>query len=265
MLFTLLLAPLSSIIIEADDLKEIAGHFQKLDQHSLLLWDVDSTLIIPSDQVLKPGNEDFLDELNAHYLSDKSEEELTALVSRIYHRMPFCLVDEQVVDLISNLQKRSIPMLGLTAMRTGSFGIIESMEIWRVNQLRSLRIDFSLVFPQHSGLHWQETTPYNGLPAFKEGIICCDHLPKGIVLTTFLQKINWRPNDVLFIDDNLDFLQSVEGAMEALNIPFTGVHYRAVEKMISPAVDKEMGHRQFQALVNRKIWLSDAEAKEISD
>lgn len=174
--------------------------------------------------------------------------------------MPFCLVEEEAVSLISSLQMRSIPMLGLTAMRTGSYGIIASMEEWRVNQLRHLGIDFSSLYPRHSKMSWEEISPAAGRPAFREGIICCDRVPKGVVLTTFFQKIDWLPKQVLFIDDNFSFLRSVEESMEALNIPFTGVHYRAVEHMEAP-LDEELAHHQFQILINEERWLPDAEAK----
>lgn len=257
---TSLCASLSSEIIEAYDLSELADHFQTLDAQSLLLWDVDSTLIVPADQVLSPGNEDFREELETQYLGSKTYQEVGWLVSKIFHRMSFCLVDEQVVDLISTLRNRSIPMLGFTAMETGPFGVIESMEEWRINQLRDLGIDFSAVFPQHSDLEWEETSPFYGYPAFREGILCSDRLPKGVVLTTFLQKIEWRPTRILFIDDNLNFLKSVDTAMEALNIPFIGVHYRAVERIKSP-LDEELAHHQFHLLINEQVWLPDHEAK----
>lgn len=257
---TILRAPLSSTIIEAYDLKEIAAQFQQLDSQSLLLWDVDSTLIMPTDGVLRPGNEEFLDELIGLYLNGKTLQEKRWLISQIFHRNSYCLVDEGVASLIASLKEQSIPMLGLTAMRTGSYGIIESMEAWRVNQLRLLGIDFSSLLSQHDEFAWQETSPYAGKPAFKEGIICCDHLPKGVVLTSFLAKMEWRPRQVLFIDDYLDFLQSVEQAMAALDIPFVGIHYRAVEKIASP-LDEELAHHQFRVLVNEEIWLHDHEAK----
>ena len=253
-------AQVSSEIIESYDLKAVSEHFQNLDSESLLLWDVDETLIIAADLILKPGNEAVMYNIENHYFNDKSTQERRWLVSNIFHRMPFCLVEADVLPLISDLQQKSIPMLCLTAMRTGPYGAIDSMEVWRVNQLRKLGIDFSALFPQHSPLEWEETLPYKGYPAFKEGIICCDRVPKGIVLTTFLQKIDWRPNKVLFIDNDSDYLASVEEAMEALNIPFIGIHYRAVETMI-PEVDEELAHHQFEVLVTEEIWLSDAEAK----
>lgn len=259
--FACLCAPLSSEIIEAYHLKEFLHHLQDFDAESLILWDVDSTLIIPRDQILKPGNEDILNEIEMHYFHNKSPQEVRYLVSQVFQRMPFCLVDEEVATLVSALQNRSIPMLGLTAMRTGPFGVIESMENWRVNQLRLLGIDFSGTFPQYAHLTWEESSPRFGHPAIKEGVICCDHVPKGIVLTSFLQKIDWRPRQVLFIDDCLEFVQSVDAAMAKLNIPCICVHYRAVEKMETP-VDEALAHYQLKVLVNEQIWLSDTEAKE---
>ena len=251
---------LSAKIIEAYDLKELSEQFQNLDSQSLLLWDVDSTLIMPTDLILRPGNDAIAAELEDHYFENKTTQEIGWLISVILQKMPFCLVDEGVKSLIENLQKRAVPMLGLTALHTGTFGVIDSMEQWRVDQLHRLGIDFSLIFSQHSDMEWKEDVPFRGYPVFLKGIICCDELPKGIVLTTFLQKIDWLPQKVMFIDDNLNFLRSVEEAMRTLKIPFTGVHYRAVEKMKN-TIDRDLAHRQYQVLIAEEIWLPDEEAR----
>lgn len=251
---------LSSKIIETYDLDSVQEYFQNLTSQSLLLWDVDSTLIYPTDQILRPINDDRLEDFIALYFNGKTREERHWLFSLVHHRCSFSLVDTRSVELIASLHSRSIPMIAFTAMRTGPYGKIPSMEEWRVNQLRLLGIDFSTVFPQHSELEWEEYSPFLGYPAFKEGVLCSDSLPKGGVLTSFLQKIDWKPDQVLFIDDQPDFLASVEKAMEAMKIPFIGIHYRAVEKL-EPLNDEEMAHHQFRVLINEGIWLSDEEAK----
>ena len=253
-------SPLSSKIIEAHDLDTLHEHFKSLDSQSLLLWDVDETLMIPSDAILKPCNVDFLDFLIGTYFSNKSKDEAKLLFSQIYHRSAFCLVDLRSVELIASLKSRSIPMIAFTAMRTGSYGKITSMEEWRVNHLRALGIDFSSTFPQHDKLKWAEMFPYMGYPAFKEGVLCSDRMPKGIVLASFLEKINYQPNQIIFIDDNLDFLESVDEEMEEMKIPFIGIHYRAVE-LLEPFLDEELAHHQFHVLTTEGTWLPDHEAR----
>lgn len=98
-LFSSLHAPLSSAIIEAYDLKEIAAHFDKLDADSLLLWDVDSTLIMPADQVLRPGNEDDLNEFEIQYLGSKTQQEKDGCSAKFFIGCPSALLKKKPCPL----------------------------------------------------------------------------------------------------------------------------------------------------------------------
>lgn len=254
-----LLTPVYSEIIKASDLKEITTYLQKLDTQSLLLWDVDETLIMPHDQVLQPKNEHIAKELHHHYLGQKSREERHWLFSQILNYTPYQLIDPTAPQLIASLQQKAIPMIAFTAMRTGTLGVIPSMENWRFQQLKNLGIDFSAMFPQYSGLTWHEDFLDEGSPVFKAGILCSDRLEKGPVLATFLQKINWNPTQVIFIDDCLEFLMSVEEALQDLDIPFIGIHYQAAYSFPS-TINMEIAHLQYQILVDQGKWVTDQEA-----
>jgi hypothetical protein len=251
---------LSAKIIEITNLELIQEYFNPLDDQSLVMWDVDHTLIFPSDSVLRPGNEVIAHELGLHYLGGRSHPNWNELISQVLSKVPFYLVDPQLPSLISSLQKKGIPTMAFTAMRTGSYGKIPSMENWRIDQLKCLGIDFSQFFPQHSGLNWQQTTSKFGKPAFKAGILCSDHLPKGPVLKTFFNTINWQPTQVIFFDDTLDCLISVEHTLKELNISFIGIHYHAAKYTQTP-VNLKIAHYQYQTLAETGIWLTDEEAQ----
>lgn len=251
---------LSAKIIEASHLEEVNEYFDNLDSQSLVMWDVDHTLITPADPILQIGNESITREIYQRYLGNKTNENKKELISRIFSRLPYCLVDSRLPHLISSLQDKGIPTMAFTAMKTGSFGVISSMEHWRFHQLKKVNIDFSDFFPMYSGLNWQVTSPKAGSPAFRSGILCSDHLDKGPVLDKFLQEIAWKPTQVIFFDDTLACLTSVENTLRALNIPFVGIHYHAAEAHITP-IDPEIAHRKYLTLVEKGIWLTDEEAR----
>jgi uncharacterized protein DUF2608 len=240
-------------------LKEFNEHLSELDSQSLLLWDVDKTLVIPNDQILTPGNEKMFKHLLSLYLSDKSIVEREKLISIIFHRTSFDLIDPSVINMIEYLKSKSIPMIAFTAMSTGTLGVISNMENWRRNQLELLGIDFSSTFPQNNRLYLHDTF-HKGSPVFFEGVLCSDQLPKGPVLATFLEKINWKPQKIIFIDDDFDFLSSVEESLAKLNIPFLGIHYVEVDNR-QFTVDSDVAHFQFQVLAKEGKWLIDQEAK----
>lgn len=250
---------LSAKIIEAIYLEQIQESFHQLDDQSLVIWDVDHTLIFPSDSVLRPGNEAIAKELRQLYIGEKSREKWIKIISQVLSKASYQCVDPQLPSLIASLHKKNIPTMAFTAMRTGSYGIIHSMENWRINQLKCLGIDFSHFFPQHSELTWQEPAFKYGHPTFKAGILCSDHLPKGPVLKTFLKFIHLKPTQVVFIDDTLACLVSVENIMNELNVPFIGIHYQATKQMQS-SINIEIAHYQYLILAEKGIWLTDAEA-----
>jgi hypothetical protein len=251
-------ASASAEIIEAYSLEEVKSYFDTLDSHSLVMWDVDHTLIVPADRVLRPGNEAIARQLGLQYMGKKSTEKWRELSSQLLNCLSYTLVDSDLPSLIISLQKKKIPVMAFTAMRTGKYGIIPSMENWRIQQLKQFEIDFSRFLPHHSGLSWQENT--RGTPAFKEGILCSDGLNKGQVLDNFLKKIDWKPTYVIFFDDVLECLTSVEKTLNALNIPFIGIHFHAAKSLGSP-VDMEIAHYQYKNLVEKGIWPSDQEAQ----
>jgi hypothetical protein len=98
-------------------------------------------------------------------------------------------------------------------------------------------------------------------PLFKSGILFSSTHPKGDILRQFLDAIRWYPSHVVLIDDRIESLESVESALNAMRIPFTGYHYLAVEKL-PINLDHEVAEYQFRHLEEQEIWLSDADARD---
>ncbi len=65
---------------------------------------------------------------------------------------------------------------------------------------------------------------------------------------------------MIFIDDLEENLASVQAEMQALSIPFQGYQYTGAERFFKQA-DEEVLKHQFEHLMEKKEWLSDAEVK----
>ena len=76
-----------------------------------------------------------------------------------------------------------------------------------------------------------------------------------------MQEIDWKPKKMLFIDDSMDQLKSVELAARLLNIEFIGFHYVAAISN-SCELNQKLGELQFQNLVENEEWLTDGKANE---
>lgn len=266
----------SAQIIEAYDLDTVQAHLQDLHSETLVCWDVDETLIFPGDIILHSNHEPYRKAFFDYYFKNKNPEELELLKSNIIINTPFLLLDPRSVEIIHDLQARNIPVMALTALRTGMFGLIPCMAEWRYNQLKDHSIDFSSLFPHHSGLEWdQPLTKWDrktGLPhgihlvhpVFYKGILSTDGPEKGPVLKEFLNRVEWTPQQVIFIDNEWNYLLSVEQTMKEIDIPFLGIHYRAIERH-EAVFDEELVHKQFSHLLEHGLWLSDEKARMVEN
>lgn len=253
-------------IIQIDSLLETDAEFSQLGNDSLVLFDVDDTLMMPGDAILRSCGYRLRVKLTKKFFQNSRlplyrkypSEFLSSLV--MLQSKPI-LVEEESISIIKKLQKRGVCTLAITACSTGKFAAIESLTDWRIDEVKGLGIDFSSSLPQYPMLDFFQMEPEEGGPLFKSGIIFSSFYPKGEVLKQFLETIRWMPGRIVLVDDRQDFLESVADAMEEKGIPFTGFHYCAVKNILCN-IDEEVAEFQFKYLAENANWLSDKEAKK---
>ena len=260
--------PLQSEIIHVTTLEEFYTECQTLDSDSLVLFDVDGTLIIPRDKILKPQAEKHLHKIVSKawkykHLDPEQELSKNEFYSIVMQTMKFDLVDEKFPKIIEELQKKNVKTLGLTAMGTGSYGRIESREEWRFEQLKDFSIDFRSSFASLPKFYFLDYESKNGLPGYYKGIIFSSDVPKGIILSKFLKNIEWKPKKIIFIDDIHSFVESVDREIAVLDIPFKGFHYRAAYQ--TPIeIDEDAISFQIDYLIKESKWLSDEQVESMA-
>ena len=228
-LFIGVYAGISAVIIQIDSLAQAEAEFSQLGGDSLVLFDVDDTLITPSDAVLRSCGYQLRVRLTKKYL-DNPQPPLYRkypngfLSSLVMLQSKPILVERESIPIIKKLQRRGVCTLAITACSTGKFAAIESLTDWRIGQVKALGIDFSSALPQYPVLDFFQAEREGGKPLFKSGILFSSLYPKGEVLKQFLDTIGWIPGKVVLVDDRQDFLQSVANAMEEKGIPFTGFY-----------------------------------------
>jgi hypothetical protein len=140
------------------------------------------------------------------------------------------LTDLFIPNLIQKLQDQKIPLLGFTAIDTSVIPGIGFIPIWRAKELKRLGINFHPItssFPKEN-IEFTEFSSFRGtFPLYKDGILYSNvTASKGSVIKAFLNKIEKIPSRIIFIDDSLENLQSVELELQNLGIPYLGIHYR---------------------------------------
>lgn len=261
-----LLVQASAIIVEAPNLERFENEIQNVDEHSLVLFDVDDTLLISKDLVLRRSSREIWNKCRKEILCNPAlvSQEKNAngfLIGQIFSKMEYEVVDPKVIDIIDSLQKKGIRTIALTNMATGKIGTINAMEDWRVDHLKKHNIDFSLAFPQFKEVSFK-VDQSEKFAIFKQGLLCTNAQEKGPVLAAFLETIEWRPSKVLLIDNDLDYLKSVEAALGNLGIEFIGFHYTEMKRRAC-VVDEDLAKYQIAHLAKTDEWLSDSEALKL--
>lgn len=73
-----------------------------------------------------------------------------------------------------------------------------------------------------------------GKPAlYLGGIIFTGNYSKGEVVAAWLKQIDYRPTKIIFIDDKLKNVESVERALHSRDFPFYGLRYDYLDKRVA--------------------------------
>jgi len=251
----------SAEIIKTASLSPMEAALEKADADTLVIFDVDDVLITAKDQILQPPHHKFAESLEKTIENRHSEEEAQKLWSIIWKGRFDEPVNPQLVSLIKDAQLKGIKVMALTNAWTGSFGIIPSLEEWRIQELEGFGYSFKN--------SWNDTKPKvfinlkpkdpKRFPVFKSGIVFTCNLPKGEVLKAFLLYVGFSPKKIIFVDDKRKNLNSVEAFCHATGKQFIGFEYTAVAERPKIPLNEKRAQLQFDVLEKEQKWLSDNE------
>lgn len=247
-------AVLTGEIITTNDFGCIVEACQGLDEKSLVLFDVDATLIVAQDAILSPRGKDLFKQLIAGH-TDRN------LFREIRMKAPHKLVDSRSIAFIHHLISRNIPVIAFTAAQAlVKEQIIPGM--WRVEELKRYGFDFSQSFPSYDYLELPKSEDQKQSPVYRQGVLYSSFHQKGDVLSAFLKHIDRRPDKVVFIDDEFVHVDSILTCMEKERIQCVGIHYTAANE-IPCMLNPELARFQIEHFVKHGIWLSDDDVQNV--
>lgn len=232
-----------------------------MDSHTLVIFDVNEVLIVPQDMILRKKSKTLRSKLEEKYLNPLGEEKKLALQSKIYlKKNVYIPIDPCISSLIKQIKNRQAKAMALTAGKTGPFGLIPHFEDQRLVILREMGINFS-DFPDTENLTFIDGHTFTSkAPIYTNGILHSRPYSKGQVLEAFLNRIPFHPKKILFVDNDLSNLESVEEIAKKRGISFLGLFYQG-EESLPYQLDENIAEIQYQILRDKEQWLSDEEAK----
>ncbi|MFZ0565368.1 MAG: DUF2608 domain-containing protein [Chlamydiales bacterium] len=238
LLFTLLASSVFGKIIEANSLEEVKKWVGCPDAKTLVIFDVDLTLITPLCPAYQYNNVVCYKSVLSRMGWSEDEKKVAINLADLSYKIK--LVEPGSVVFIHSLQQQKIPTIALTSVMTGELGKIKDVLSRRKQQLLLFDIDFSKTAPYLPRFQLDNLAPFLGTyPEGASGIICANNQPKGAVLKSFLKLIDWMPEKVVLIDDMIENLESMEKSTQNLGIDFTGIHYLAKKYLVDGPIDAD--------------------------
>lgn len=252
----------SSQILSTDNLDLIEKLIETIDQDTLVLFDVDQTLITPNDSILKPKHDKLLDELmgGKKFITDESGK--TRYIFReILMHAPHSLVDKKSPALVQKLQTKGVPVIAFSAAPGGKIGRVDSFVDWRIRELQHFGFDFRPAFPNIQTLELPKDADLEFPPIYKSGVLITSLHDKGPVLLNFFKESHWTPKKVIFIDDQMSNIRSVIGSLEG-HVEILGIHYTGAS--LTPCeLERTAAKDQVDHFLQTEEWISQTKEEDL--
>ena len=253
---------LSAEIIEIQKIDEILPQIESTN--TLILFDMDDTL---TDSTISLGSgawRKYIRQKIADYETEHGNpwggidlhDQLTLYVARKVAVQP---VETQLPQVIADLQNKGIPVFVFTARGKNKWYStdVEGINSLTEQQLTTAGFNFGLtvVPPELQAMN----TSY-----FGNGVIYTSPVKKGAFFQELLAQTNYCPSKLVFVDDKIDQVVSMDEAAKALGIPFVGFWYTRAEtehKNFDPIV----ATIQLKQLLEQGKVMGEAEALVIKE
>ncbi len=214
---------LKAHIVESAHFGEILNHLHT--NNTLVITDIDNTLMQSVDHLgsIAWGEHVVSDLIQKGICPDEAQQIENILWRAVHQKIPIRPVDSNTACIVAEIQKRNIPVLGLTARAP------RDSEYTR-RQLHFLGINLAHITPITDMRH---TLALENEALYEEGIIFATNFnKKSHVLLHFLERHNLKPDLVIFIDDKLHHVTDIQEALTLLGIPCIGIRFSGADDQI---------------------------------
>ena len=230
--------PAASEVRESRDLGDIAAALAESPRRTLLVLDIDDTLLT---------SEGF-------FGSDSWYEWQKTLPTGDPGKVP-CLFDVISLNYEAGIQQATQPdgPSLVNGLGVDKLLLTSRNPLYRGGTLRTLR-DAGYALPAPLGGNgdggvWEFRKAPGAQPvrvAYDQGVFMTSGQDKGLVLLDLLRRLGLRYERVLLVDDGEKNIANMQAALGKAGIDYLGLHYTRVDKQVS-AADADAGRRGWQA------------------
>lgn len=246
-----------AVVYEIFTMQELVEALTVANEQDWVVFDVDEVIIVSKDQAFRAAVTPHTSQLAIQELAKANEEEkdfLEDTFSLAYLHTESQLIEPQFPKILKDLQARGIYTLAETHCDSGKFGLVPSLQAWRINHLKSFGVDFSI----DQAAFCMDAIKRAGVnaPVYDSGILFCKGYPKGEVLSHFISLQTTPPRKVYFVDDLEKNVLSVQQSLDQAGIACDTFVYSGATAYDKP-LDMDTILYQFHYLIENRVWLSD--------
>ena len=257
-----------SSIQEIDSLEQASAILDTADKSTLVVFNIEDTLTYPTDTIMQswfersPRGEQIFKELEEHTVTKADPQAYTDMIlSKMHFAQELRTVELETKPIVQKLQSQRVKVIAITNGSAGAVGIIPSMQAWRFEALAHAGINFSASFEQQEIALNKITTPER-CPLFYKGILMADFVGAGTALMAFLDAVGYKPDKIIFFDDQEKNVEEVKIAAKARGIAYHGFIYRAAEKL-PRQYDPAIIDLQSEYLIEHDEYITEERAREL--
>ena len=221
-----------------DDLAQVAPALSESPQRTLLVLDIDDTLLTS----------------DGFFGSDKWYEWQKTLPASDPGKVP-CLFDVISLNYETGGQRATQPdgPALVNAVQVDKLLLTSRNPLYRGGTLRTLRdAGYALPAPlagQADGSSWDFRKAPDAAPVritYDQGVFMTTGQDKGLALLALLQRLHTRYDRVVLVDDGKKNIDNMQNALRKAGVDYLGLHYLRVDKSIA-AADAQAGRAGWQA------------------
>jgi hypothetical protein len=242
-----------SVSAEIRNVTHLDDVFRAIRHDSVVLMDIDETLIESSIMLGgKAWRYYAVNFLKTIYSPQEARELRDKMTYWIAQRVPCIAVEASIHAYLDQMKQAQIPVFGFTSRGRRHWNALpcangEELALLHLNQAGFDLDVFSESF--FSEVFWLH-------PRFARGIFFSYPEEKGQLALEIFTKD--RPKHIVFVDDMMPNIHSMERALEELGIASTCFHYQHVD--LYRPFDPLIAAIQLDTLYSQHVLLSDSEA-----
>lgn len=237
-------------IVEVSNFEEIKVYVQQAKStNGILVFDIDNTLLEAGQHLGSVAWGDYMvNEMKKKGISHQEAEEIASIFWKtVQPHIKVKTVDPDTKEIIEAIQEKKIPVICLTSRNSAE---IENTH----GQLASLGI-----YPTHL-INECQIFHLNRNALYEKGILFATLFnKKSNVLIEFLERNQFNPEWVIFVDDKLSHVHDVDSMLQEKGISCKALRFSGADKQYE-TFDPEVAEVQWKAIPH---FLSNEEALEI--